>query len=206
MSRRFVNTDEIVSGINFFKRQSLQIISSAGNNTIYSSMTQKLRKERGQNLDSFISTFMHSIEQSSSTDIGEDVILMKEIKGETKKPRPPGQSPVFGNLFCMNSFCSLNCSIGEVRANKHSVRGPAQCLIYIRKLLVEIQSKCACLQHFSSLFSFRNFKCTKNSNSLHFGDNKTVSFTCRNIDKCSDSKAYLNCYISASLNNFVSIN
>lgn len=32
-------------------------------NNIYSSVTQKLRKEKGQSLDAFMVTFMHSIEQ-----------------------------------------------------------------------------------------------------------------------------------------------
>lgn len=32
-------------------------------NNIYNSVTQKLRKEKGQSLDVFMSTFMHSIEQ-----------------------------------------------------------------------------------------------------------------------------------------------
>ena len=36
---------------------------SATGNTIYSSVAQKLRKERGQNLDNFMNVFLQSIEQ-----------------------------------------------------------------------------------------------------------------------------------------------
>lgn len=96
-------------------------------------MTQKLRKERGQNLDAFIGTFMQSIEQSSSTDIGEDVILIKDTNTEaTGRNKPPGQNVVFGDLFELKS--PTNHTNLPVIFTKSSVYGPTQCLIYIRKL------------------------------------------------------------------------
>ncbi|XP_055530775.1 sorting nexin-14-like [Wyeomyia smithii] len=93
-------------------------------NNIYSSMTQKLRKEKGQSLDAFMVTFMHSIEQSP--DIGEDVIQFKEIV--KKKHKTPGQSLVFGDLFELKKG-SKNTHTTTLLS--HSVRGPSQCLIYI---------------------------------------------------------------------------
>uniref|UniRef100_A0A182KB22 PPIase cyclophilin-type domain-containing protein n=1 Tax=Anopheles christyi TaxID=43041 RepID=A0A182KB22_9DIPT len=93
-------------------------------NNIYNSVTQKLRKEKGQSLDVFMITFMHSIEQSP--DIGEDVVLEKEpLK---KKPRIPGQSVVFGDLFELKK-ASKNTHTTTLLS--HSVRGPSQCFVYI---------------------------------------------------------------------------
>lgn len=95
-------------------------------------MTQKLRKERGQNLDAFICTFMQSIEQS--TDVGEDVIEMNEVKHpfELKPQSPPGQSLVFGDLFSMKSaFKQPN---REALAEQlRWFQGPSECLVYICK-------------------------------------------------------------------------
>lgn len=102
----------------------------SGNSTIYSSVTQKLRKERGQNLDAFICTFMQSIEQS--TDIGEDVIEMKETKLNDMKPHPPGVSLVFGDLFGVKS--SFKQPNKEALAEQMRwLEGPSECLIYICK-------------------------------------------------------------------------
>lgn len=42
---------------------ALNDAQSMPSNNIYSSVTQKLRKEKGQSLDAFMLTFMHSIEQ-----------------------------------------------------------------------------------------------------------------------------------------------
>lgn len=96
---------------------------------IYSSVTQKLRKERGQNLETFVTNFMQSIEPN--TDIGEDVILMNDLKNIPKKPQPPGRNFVFGDLFGLKySPKYLNQSI-----QVHTVRGPSQCLMYIRKII-----------------------------------------------------------------------
>lgn len=104
--------------------------SLAGNSTIYSTVTQKLRKERGQNLDAFICTFMQSIEQS--TDVGEDVIEMKEVKPSGSKPRPPGQSLVFGDLFAMkSSFKHPNKD--ALAEQMRWIQGPSECLIFICK-------------------------------------------------------------------------
>lgn len=105
--------------------------SLGGNSTIYSSVTQKLRKERGQNLDAFIATFLQSIEQN--TDVGEDVIEMKEVKPSDSKPHPPGKSLVFGDLFAMKSAFKYpnKESLAEQMRWFH---GPSECLIYICKL------------------------------------------------------------------------
>uniref|UniRef100_A0A182VP82 peptidylprolyl isomerase n=1 Tax=Anopheles merus TaxID=30066 RepID=A0A182VP82_ANOME len=93
-------------------------------NNIYNSVTQKLRKEKGQSLDVFMSTFMHSIEQSP--DIGEDVVQEKEpVK---KKTKIPGQSVVFGDLFELKK-ASKNTHTTTLLS--HSVRGPSQCFVYI---------------------------------------------------------------------------
>ncbi|XP_049298782.1 sorting nexin-14-like [Anopheles funestus] len=93
-------------------------------NNIYNSVTQKLRKEKGQSLDVFMSTFMHSIEQSP--DIGEDVVLEKEPP--KKKNKIPGQSVVFGDLFELKK-ASKNTHTTTLLS--HSVRGPSQCFVYI---------------------------------------------------------------------------
>uniref|UniRef100_A0AAG5DUD2 PXA domain-containing protein n=1 Tax=Anopheles atroparvus TaxID=41427 RepID=A0AAG5DUD2_ANOAO len=103
---------------------ALNDVHSMPSNNIYSSVTQKLRKEKGQSLDAFMTTFMHSIEQSP--DIGEDVVLEKEpIK---KKARVPGQSVVFGDLFELKK-ASKNTHTTSLLS--HSVRGPSQCFVYI---------------------------------------------------------------------------
>lgn len=104
------------------------------NATIYSSVTQKLRKERGQNLDQFMATFMQSIEQS--TDVGEDVCLQQASGGggaTTEAREPPGKNLVFGDLFELrrppNGKEALNYHL-------HPVRGPSKCFIYIGELVV----------------------------------------------------------------------
>lgn len=93
---------------------------------IYSSVTQKLRKERGQNLENFVTNFMQSIEPNA--DVGEDVILMNDTKSV---PKPPGRNFVFGDLFELKYHPKYFNQTVQV----HGVRGPSQCLIYIRKLL-----------------------------------------------------------------------
>lgn len=116
-----------ISFLYFFQANSSSL---AGNSNIYSSMTQKLRKERGQNLDAFICTFMQSIEQS--TDVGEDVIEMKEVKPTDAKPHPPGQSLIFGDLFGMKSS-SKQPNKEALAEQMQWIRGPSECLIYICK-------------------------------------------------------------------------
>lgn len=99
-----------------------------GQHTIYNSVTQKLRKERGQNLESFIVGFMQSIEPTT-TDVGEDVIMMAVPKKVTKKPSPPGRNLVFGDLFELKRSAKyINSSVSQ-----HDVKGPSQCLVYIRE-------------------------------------------------------------------------
>ncbi|XP_055305467.1 uncharacterized protein LOC129570086 isoform X2 [Sitodiplosis mosellana] len=99
-----------------------------GNSTIYT-MANKLRKERGQNLDTFICTFMQSIEQS--TDVGEDVIEMKEIKPTDVKPHPPGHSLVFGDLFGIKSYGVKQPNKEALAEQMQWLQGPSECLIYI---------------------------------------------------------------------------
>lgn len=94
---------------------------TAPNITIYNSVTQKLRKERGQNLDSFMQTLMHSIEQN--TDIGEDVI---DIKIDHKKIEPPIKNLVFGDLFEIKSLKTISN-----HALPYPVTGPSKCFTYI---------------------------------------------------------------------------
>lgn len=110
------------------------------NSNIYSSVTQKLRKERGQNLDQFMATFMQSVEQS--TDVGEDVsqlMTTNHLQSQQQKMNrnnqkdkedrgPPGRNLVFGDLFELrrppNGRDALNY-------HRHPVRGPSKCFIYI---------------------------------------------------------------------------
>lgn len=68
----------------------------------YNSVTVKLRKERGQDLDSFMQSFFHSIEQEA--DVGEDVAFTQteeEAKRRHKKRlfKAPSEENVFKNLF-----------------------------------------------------------------------------------------------------------
>lgn len=97
--------------------------------TIYSSVAQKLRKEKGQNLDPFMSIFMQSVDQIPA-DFGEDVIKMKDRKFKLKNSKHPGNNLVFGDLFEMKSQ-SQSTTIPI-----HCVKGPSQCFIYICKFSV----------------------------------------------------------------------
>lgn len=92
----------------------------------FSSVTSKLRKEKGQSLDTFMQTFMHSIEQNP--DVGEDVMFMRG-EDELPKPSPPDNNIVFGNLFELKR-ASMGSSLSTFSA-KNEIRGPSQCLIYI---------------------------------------------------------------------------
>lgn len=71
---------------------------------------------------------MQSIEPNVA-DVGEDVILMNEKKTASKKPQPPGRNFVFGDLFELKYHPKYLNQTVQV----HNVRGPSQCLIYIRK-------------------------------------------------------------------------
>lgn len=78
---------------------------------------------------------MQSIEQSSTTDIGEDVILIKDINTDNMMPEPPGQNLVFGDLFELKTSPN-HCNLPFI-LSKPAVYGPTQCLIYICKHLVK---------------------------------------------------------------------
>lgn len=81
---------------------------------------------------------MQSIEQS--TDVGEDVIEMKEIKPSEMKLHPPGESLVFGDLFGMKS--SFKPPNKEALAEQmHWIQGPSECLIFICELLLHFIKK-----------------------------------------------------------------
>ena len=100
---------------------------SQSNANIYSSMTQKLRKERGQNLDQFMVTFMQSIEQT--TEVGEDVRDLKNKEGNGNKGhQPPGHSFVFGDLFQLDRPPNDK---SELNYHLHPANRPSKCFIYI---------------------------------------------------------------------------
>ena len=80
---------------------------------------------------------MQSIEQS--TDVGEDVIEMKETKPTDIKSHPPGHSAIFGDLFGMKvSFKQPNKE--ALAEQMRWLHGPSECLIYICELL--LHKKC----------------------------------------------------------------
>lgn len=92
---------------------------------------------------------MQSIEQS--TDVGEDVIEMKEIKATEHIQHPPGHSLVFGDLFGMKlSFKQPNKE--ALAEQMRWIQGPSECLIFICKLLLQIFKK-----YWSNLNSFAQF-------------------------------------------------
>lgn len=77
---------------------------------------------------------MQSIEQS--TDVGEDVIEMKEIKlTDIKSNHPPGHSLIFGDLFGMKP--SFKPQKKEALTEQMRwIQSPSECLIYICELLL----------------------------------------------------------------------
>ncbi|XP_055383608.1 sorting nexin-14-like [Condylostylus longicornis] len=93
---------------------------------INSNSTQKLKRERGQNLDSFLLVFLQSLEQS--TDVGEDVIKVNEKKLIGKSHYSTGFNPVFGNLFCLNK-ASKNFQMSSYIS--FETIGPSRSLLYI---------------------------------------------------------------------------
>jgi sorting nexin-14 len=100
----------------------------AGNN-IYNSVTSKLRREKGQSLDAFMTAFMHSVEQCP--EIGEDVMDMK-IEKVKLAYNIPGNNTVFGNLFDIRRGSKLYSGNLEAATGELHVRmAPSQCLIYI---------------------------------------------------------------------------
>lgn len=81
-----------------------------GNNSYYNSVAVKLRKERGQDLDSFMQNFFLSIEQEA--DVGEDAVST-QIRSETRhKPNKKLDNELYKNLFNIS---------GQSRANEISV-------------------------------------------------------------------------------------
>lgn len=109
-------------------------VAGPNNTTIYTSVTQKLRKERGQNLDTFITTFMQSVEQS--TDLGEDVAEQNRDtpKGiAQRKITPPGRNLVFGDLFEMKKSTTNLHAPTTASQWSNGIQGPSKCLIYICK-------------------------------------------------------------------------
>lgn len=72
-----------------------------GQTSYYNSVAVKLRKERGQDLDSFMQTFFHSIEQEA--DIGEDVAASTQTQEEAKHRHKKKQNhELYKNLFNFN--------------------------------------------------------------------------------------------------------
>lgn len=70
-----------------------------GHTSYYNSVAVKLRKERGQDLDGFMLTFFHSIEQEA--DMGEDIASTqsREEKDRKKKNLSLGNVELYKNLF-----------------------------------------------------------------------------------------------------------
>lgn len=90
---------------------------------------------------------MQSIEQS--TDVGEDVIEMKEIKPTDAKTHPPGHSLVFGDLFGMKpSYKQPNKE--ALAEQMRWIQGPSACLVYICKLEL-ILCRCYSSKLFASI-------------------------------------------------------
>lgn len=98
-------------------------VDEAQNTNYYSSVAVKLRKERGQDLEGFMATLMHSVEQS--VDYGDEA--NDEKKFLFKKPNKPGNNLLFGNLFDLKASSKLvHHNIGSLPTSTAS-----QCLIYI---------------------------------------------------------------------------
>lgn len=114
-------------------------IPSATNPTIYTSVTQKLRKERGQHLDNFISSFMQSIE--FVPDLADDAAVAAELSKQPtvqlRKKTPPGRNLVFGDLFELRRSLIHSNSTHENGSNARcwssNVRGASKCLVFICK-------------------------------------------------------------------------
>lgn len=77
---------------------------------------------------------MQSIEQN--TDIGEDVIEMKEPKMHNTKD-PPGHSLTFGDLFGVKAL-NKKVNLSTFAEQRRWIRGPCQCLVYISEYGVKL--------------------------------------------------------------------
>lgn len=97
-----------------------------GNSSYYNSVAVKLRKERGQDLDSFMHAFFMSIEQE--TDVGEDVALMQFVDERAKarlklKLKNIEKGEIYGNLFNIPIEARRDqyCNIPSVKSATESV-------------------------------------------------------------------------------------
>ena len=68
-----------------------------GNMSYYNSVAVKIRKERGQDLDSFMQNFFHSIEQDA--DIGEDIASTQAQEEAKYRQRKNQNHELYNNLF-----------------------------------------------------------------------------------------------------------
>lgn len=68
-----------------------------GHTSYYNSVAVKLRKERGQDLDSFMQTFFHSIEQDA--DVGEDVASTQTQDEAKHRQKKKQNHELYKNLF-----------------------------------------------------------------------------------------------------------
>lgn len=75
------------------------------NTNYYNSVAVKLRKERGQNLDSFMQTLINSCEQS--VEHGEDPVQKLNREATKKFTRKPGNNLMYGNLFDLKTSTGL---------------------------------------------------------------------------------------------------
>lgn len=96
----------------------------------YNSMAVKLRKERGQDLENFMQTFYHSVEQEA--EIGEDVsaqLFLKIHKRTNSKQK--NVLELFQNLFNIPL-------IGQQQGTSSFVRTPTQSLLYFLAKILKV--------------------------------------------------------------------
>lgn len=84
-----------------------------GHSSYYNSVAVKLRKERGQDLDSFMQSFFHSIEQDA--DVGEDIASTQTQEEANRRQKKKPNHELYKNLFNVtgqsriNQFTSVPC-------------------------------------------------------------------------------------------------
>jgi hypothetical protein len=114
-----------------------------GGTSYYNSMAVKLRKERGQDLDGFMQSFMNSIEQEA--DIGEDIASTQLKEDENRRRKMPnllGNSEVFKNLFNIPT----QSRISQYSVDSH-LKTASDCLLYFMDSLLKLHKvlmKLAC--------------------------------------------------------------
>lgn len=114
-----------------------------GQTSYYSSVAVKLRKERGQDLDSFMQTFFHSIEQEA--DVGEDIAASTQTQEEAKHRQKKKQNhEVYKNLFNFND----NSQTTQFMIVSH-VKSSVDSAIYFLASILNI--------HYLLLKAFRSF-------------------------------------------------